>query len=84
MGQYTDSGDTAINPHQIVHRRLDIVGSWAFTGAHLVKYVRLLPSLLERFDLARLVTTYRLADHAAALADVAAGTTMKAVLVSSH
>jgi threonine dehydrogenase-like Zn-dependent dehydrogenase len=83
VGQYTDSGDTAINPHQIVHRRLDIVGSWAFTGAHLVKYVQLLPALLERFDLARLVTCYGITDHAAALAGVASGTVMKAVLVSS-
>jgi threonine dehydrogenase-like Zn-dependent dehydrogenase len=83
VGQYTDSGDTAINPHQIVHRRLNIVGSWAFTGAHLVKYVQLLPAMLERFDLARLVTSYGMADHAAALAGVASGTVMKAVLVSS-
>lgn len=82
VGQYTDSGDAAINPHQIVYRRLDVVGSWAFTGAHLAHYVRLLPTLLARFDLARLVTTYPLAEHAAALADVAAGTIMKAVLVS--
>jgi threonine dehydrogenase-like Zn-dependent dehydrogenase len=83
VGQYTDSGDTAINPHQIVYRRLDIVGSWAFSGAHLVSYMQLLPALLERFDLARLVTTYPLADHTTALADVAAGTIMKAVLVST-
>jgi threonine dehydrogenase-like Zn-dependent dehydrogenase len=82
VGQYTDGGDTDINPHQIVYRRLDVIGSWAFSGAHLVTYVRLLPSLLERFDLGRLVTTYPLADHATALADVAAGRVMKAVLVS--
>lgn len=82
VGQYTDSGDATINPHQIVYRRLDVVGSWAFTGGHLARYVGLLPQLLGRFDLARLVTSYPLADHATALADVAAGTVMKAVLVS--
>jgi threonine dehydrogenase-like Zn-dependent dehydrogenase len=82
VGQYTDSGDATINPHQIVYRRLDVLGSWAFTGAHLARYVGLLPTLLARFDLARLVTTYPLADHSAALADVAAGSIMKAVLVS--
>ena len=27
VGQYTDSGDTVINPHQIVYRQLDVVGS---------------------------------------------------------
>ncbi len=82
VGQYTDSGDTSINPHQIVHRQLDVVGSWAFTGAHLVEYVRLLPALVKRFDLARLVTTYPLDQNAAALADVGSGAVMKAVLTS--
>jgi threonine dehydrogenase-like Zn-dependent dehydrogenase len=82
VGQYTDGGDATINPHQIVYRQLDVVGSWAFTGAHLVEYVRLLPRLSERFDLPRLVTTYALADSSVALNDVAAGAVMKAVLVS--
>lgn len=80
VGQYTDAGDTAINPHQIVYRQLDVVGSWAFTGAHLLEYVKLLPALVARFDLAALVTPYRLEDCAAALDAVAAGQVMKAVL----
>jgi threonine dehydrogenase-like Zn-dependent dehydrogenase len=82
VGQYTDGGNATINPHQIVYRRLDVLGSWAFTGAHLVQYVMLLPRLVERFELARLVTTYALADHGNALHDVANGTVMKAVLAS--
>jgi threonine dehydrogenase-like Zn-dependent dehydrogenase len=82
VGQYTDSGDTELNPHQIVYRQLDVVGSWAFTGAHLVEYVRLLPSLVRRFNLASLVTTYPLADHAAAMTAVSDGSVMKAVLVT--
>ncbi|MCK9879088.1 zinc-binding dehydrogenase [Frankia sp. Ag45/Mut15] len=32
VGQYTDSGDAMVNPHQIVSRQLDVIGSWAFTG----------------------------------------------------
>lgn len=80
VGQYTDSGDTLINPHQIVYRQLDVVGSWAFTGAHLVEYVRLLPALTRRFALADLVTEYPLAEHERALAAVADGSVMKAVL----
>ncbi|WP_406863820.1 zinc-binding dehydrogenase [Streptomyces sp. HUAS MG47] len=83
VGQYTDSGDTSINPHQIVYRQLDVVGSWAFTGAHLVEYVRLLPALARRFELADLVTAYPLADHEKALAAVADGSVMKAVLAGS-
>jgi hypothetical protein len=71
-----------INPHQIVYRKLDVVGSWAFTGGHLVEYVRLLPRLLERVGLGPLVTTYPLDAHATAMRDVAEGTVMKAVLVS--
>lgn len=82
IGQYTDAGDTLINPHQIVHRQLDVVGSWAFTGAHLVEYVRLLPALTARFDLASLVTPFPLEQHADALTAVADGTVMKAVLTA--
>jgi hypothetical protein len=71
-----------INPHQLVYRQLDVLGSCAFTGAHLAEYVRLLPRLVERFDLARLVTTYTLVDNAVALRDVASGAVMKAVLAT--
>jgi threonine dehydrogenase-like Zn-dependent dehydrogenase len=82
VGQYTDAGDTAVNPHQIVYRQLDVVGSWAFTGAHLVEYVRLLPQLAARFDLPTLTTTYPLEETAQALAEVAAGRVMKAILAA--
>jgi threonine dehydrogenase-like Zn-dependent dehydrogenase len=82
IGQYTDSGDTTINPHQIVYRQLDVVGSWAFTGAHLAEYIRLLPTLVDHFDLAGLVTTYPLIESTSAMRDVADGSVMKAVLVS--
>jgi threonine dehydrogenase-like Zn-dependent dehydrogenase len=83
VGQYTDAGPTAVNPHQLVYRQLNVIGSWAFTGAHLADYVRLLPALSSRFDLARLVTTYPLADSMAALQAVGDGTVMKAVLATS-
>ena len=82
VGQYTDAGDTPVNPHQIVLRQLDVVGSWAFTGAHLVEYVRLLPALTARFDLASLATTFPLDSVGAAFDALAAGTVMKAVLAT--
>ncbi|MER7464076.1 zinc-binding dehydrogenase [Streptomyces sp. NPDC097981] len=82
IGQYTDAADTLLNPHQIVYRQLDVVGSRAFTGAHLVEYVRLLPALAARFDLGRLVSSYPLDDHKVALAAVAEGSVMKAVLTN--
>ncbi|MFE3287309.1 zinc-binding dehydrogenase, partial [Streptomyces sp. NPDC059233] len=82
IGQYTDAGDTLVNPHQIVYRQLDVIGSWAFTGAHLTEYVKLLPALTARFDLRSLVTSYPLAEHGTALAAVATGDVLKAVLSS--
>ncbi|MFE1288824.1 zinc-binding dehydrogenase [Streptomyces sp. NPDC058751] len=82
VGQYTDAGDTPVNPHQIVHRQLDVIGSWAFTGAHLVDYIRLLPALTARFDLEALVTPYPLASADEAVAAVTAGSVMKAVLAN--
>lgn len=80
IGQYTDGGDTPMNPHQIVYRQLDVIGSWAFTGAHLVGYVELLPRLAARFDLRRLVTTFDLADADEAMRQVASGAVLKALL----
>lgn len=80
VGQYTDAGNVSFNPHQIVHRQLDVVGSWAFTGAHLLDYIRLLPALTDRFDLQALVTQYPLDDVAAALLAAREGTSMKIVL----
>ncbi|MFI9051734.1 zinc-binding dehydrogenase [Streptomyces sp. NPDC053427] len=80
VGQYTDSGDTLLNPHQIVHRQLDVRGSWAFSGAHLVEYVGLLPALCDRFDLRSLVAPYPLAEVQQAMQAVADGTVIKAVL----
>jgi threonine dehydrogenase-like Zn-dependent dehydrogenase len=80
VGQYTDAGPVGANPHQIVYRQLNVIGSWAFAGTHLVEYVRLLPALTNRFDLPRLVTTYPLAECGSGLDAVANGSVMKAVL----
>ncbi|GIH25284.1 5-exo-alcohol dehydrogenase [Acrocarpospora phusangensis] len=82
VGQYTDRGDTEVNPHLIVYKQLDVLGSWGFTGAHLAEYVNLLPALTRRFDLEKLVVTYPLEAADQALDDVEAGAVMKAVLVA--
>jgi len=82
VGQYTDSGNAWFNPHQIVYRQLDMVGSWAFTGAHLREYIRMLPSLTRRFDLRSLVTCLPLSQVGEALRQVSAGTVIKAVLAA--
>ncbi|MEU6587048.1 zinc-binding dehydrogenase [Nocardia sp. NPDC046763] len=82
VGQYTDAGTTVINPHHIVRQQLDVIGSWAFSGAHLLEYVRLLPALATRFDLAGLVTSFPLAQYPDAMAAVREGRVIKAVLAA--
>jgi threonine dehydrogenase-like Zn-dependent dehydrogenase len=80
VGQYTDAGNAWLNPHQIVYRQLELIGSWAFMGPHLNQYVSLLPALTERFDLGSLVTCIPLNQVADALGRVADGSVLKAVL----
>jgi threonine dehydrogenase-like Zn-dependent dehydrogenase len=80
LGQYTDRGSTPINPHVITRKQLKVFGSWAFAEAHYARYVRTLPQLAARFDLGKLVTRYPLEDANRALADMAAGSVMKAIL----
>jgi threonine dehydrogenase-like Zn-dependent dehydrogenase len=80
LGQYTDRGTTPINPHVITRKQLQIYGSWAFAEAHYGRYIETLPQLVARFDLEKLVTGYPLADVNRALAEMATGSVMKAVL----
>ena len=80
LGQYTDRGVTPINPHVITRKQLKIYGSWAFAEAHYARYVATLPQLAARFDLGRLVTRYPLEEANRALAEMASGSVMKAVL----
>ncbi|HEV2109326.1 MAG TPA: zinc-binding dehydrogenase [Thermomicrobiales bacterium] len=80
LGQYTDQGTTPINPHVITRKQLKVYGSWAFAEAQYARYVRTLPQLAARFDLSKLVTHYPLAEANQALAHMASGAVMKAVL----
>lgn len=80
VGQYTDHGPTPINPHLITRKNLTISGSWGFGARHYIGYVSSLPQLLDRFDLAALVTEYPLEQAESAVADVKAGSVLKAVL----
>lgn len=80
LGQYTDRGTTPINPHVITRKQLKVYGSWAFAEAQFARYVSTLPQLAARFDLSKLVTHYPLEEANQALADMASGAVMKAVL----
>ncbi len=73
LGQYTDHGAVPLNPHLITRKQLQVFGSWAMTGEHYVRHVAAVPALAARFDLARLVTRYPLAEAEQALADMRAG-----------
>jgi threonine dehydrogenase-like Zn-dependent dehydrogenase len=80
LGQYTDHGPTAINPHLVTKKQLEIRGSWAFAADHYQGYVATLPQLTKRFDLTRLVTQYPLREVNRALAEMRSGVTLKPVL----
>jgi threonine dehydrogenase-like Zn-dependent dehydrogenase len=81
LGQYTDHGPTPLNPHLITRKQLTLLGSWAFSPAHYLEYVRTVPQLLGRFPLERLNTTFPLERAQDALAAAQAGEVVKAVLV---
>jgi threonine dehydrogenase-like Zn-dependent dehydrogenase len=81
LGQYTDHGPTPLNPHLITRKQLTVLGSWAFSAAHYLEYVRTLPQLVERFALERLITPFPLERAEDALAAARAGEVGKAVLV---
>jgi threonine dehydrogenase-like Zn-dependent dehydrogenase len=82
LGQYTDAGPTSMNPHLITRKQLKVLGSWAFSGTDFLDYMTSIPRLRERFDLRRLVTTYKLGEANQALADVRAGSVLKAALAA--
>ena len=81
LGQYTDHGPTPINPHLITRKHLSIDGSWAFSAAHYVEYVRTVPLLRERFRLEELITAFPLTRAQDALDAARAGGVAKAVVV---
>ena len=57
VGQYTDAGDVAINPHRHVNRRhATILGCWGYEFTHLHRSMALMARHAARFDWAALVT----------------------------
>ena len=81
LGQYTDHGPTPINPHLITRKHLSVDGSWAFSAAHYVEYVRTVPLLRERFALEELITAFPLTRAQDALDAARTGNVAKAVVV---
>lgn len=81
LGQYTDHGATPLNPHLITRKQLALLGSWAFSGAHYIEYLRAIPRLRARFGLEQLITSFPLERAQEAIDAARAGETGKAVLV---
>jgi threonine dehydrogenase-like Zn-dependent dehydrogenase len=80
LGQYTDHGPTPLNPHLITRKQLEVKGSWAFSAAHYVEYLRTLPQLRARFALEQLITTFPLERAQGAIDAARLGQIGKAVL----
>jgi threonine dehydrogenase-like Zn-dependent dehydrogenase len=82
VGQYTDAGDVAINPHRHVNRRhATILGCWGYEFTHLHRSLALMARHRERFRWRELVTReYPLAEAGRALADMEGLLVVKAVL----
>ena len=72
VGQYTDAGDVAINPHRHVNRRhATILGCWGYEFTHLHRALAMLARHNARFRWRRLISReYRLSETPQALADM--------------
>ncbi|MGH9366078.1 MAG: zinc-binding dehydrogenase [Thermoanaerobaculia bacterium] len=82
VGQYTDAGEIAINPHRHINRRhATVVGCWGYEFTHLYRSLELMARHRERFRWRELVTReYPLEEAGQALADMEGLGVVKAVI----
>lgn len=83
VGQYTDHGDTSFNPHADLNRKhLDVRGCWGCDYSHFHRAIEMLRTS-RAADLWSALTLdrYPLSQVNDALADVAAGRIVKALIV---
>jgi threonine dehydrogenase-like Zn-dependent dehydrogenase len=82
VGQYTDHGDVAFNPHHDLNRKhLDVRGCWGSDFSHFHRAVRVLSDEARAQPWTRLaLRTYGLAGANDAIDDVAAGSVIKALI----
>ena len=85
VGQYTDHGEVAFNPHRDLNRKhLDVRGCWGSDFSHFYRSAQLMADAARSAPWARLeLETYTLARAGEALAAVAAGRVVKA-LIAPH
>jgi len=82
VGQYTDGGDVAINPHRHVNRRhATVLGCWGYEFTHLHRALAMMRRHDARFRWRKLVTReYGLEDAARALGDMESLSVVKALI----
>ncbi len=82
VGQYTDAGETAINPHLDINRKhLDVRGCWGIDFSHFYRSLQVLERHQERVPWEYVISDYYPLDKAAqALEDVEHLRVVKAVL----
>ena len=82
VGQYTDHGDVALNPHlQINKKHLEIQGCWGSDFSHVYRAMQAAARFGGRVPWSSLITRrYGLEEVGQALADVEAGRVVKAIV----
>jgi L-iditol 2-dehydrogenase len=82
VGQYTDVGEAAINPHWDLNRKhLEIRGCWGSDFSHFYRGVRVVARYGDRFGWERMISReYGLAEAGQALADVEQLKVVKALI----
>ncbi len=82
VGHYTDSGETALNPHLHVNRKhATILGCWGYEFTHLHRSLAMMARHAARFRWRELVTReYALAEAQAALEDMERLAVVKALI----
>ena len=86
VGQYTDVGDATFNPHADLNRKhLDVLGCWGSDYSHFHRSVEVLKHPAARAAWSTLeLTRYPLAQANEALAAVAEGRCVKAIMVPAR
>jgi L-iditol 2-dehydrogenase len=85
VGQYTDHGETVFNPHRDLNQKhLDVRGCWGSDSSHFYRGVQIVSDHIRSAPwvaLAGKLSQYRLAQANEALAQVADGSVLKALIV---
>ncbi len=81
-GQYTDSGEVPINPHQLLNRKhLNVLGTWGTDFSHVYRSIQVLARYGQRFPLEQEISRhYGLPEAETALRDVEEQRVVKAVI----